>query len=104
MTLPGYQSQSIKSPTQPNHEARKVSLIGVEYEERPYLAIYLMFSFSLKKLFKRGSGKGENTKNQTEKHNDNSDAQDGSSYTGLKVIQLQQKSRKLVGTLQRIVC
>ena len=102
MTLPGYQSQSVKSPTHPNHEARKVSLIGVTYKERPYLATNLMFSFSLKKLFKRG--KGENTKNQTEKQNDNSDSQDSSSYTGLKVIQLQQKSRKLVGTLQRIVC
>ena len=104
MTLPGYQSQSVKSPTQPNHEARKVSLIGVTYKERQYIAINLMFLFSLKKLFKRGSGKGENTKNQSEKHNDNSDSPDCSSYTGLKVIQLQQKSSQLVGTRQRIVC
>ena len=54
-----------------------------------------MWSF-IQKLFKRGSGKSENTGNGTEKQSDNSDLQDGSSFTNLKVIQLQQKSRKLV--------
>ena len=54
-----------------------------------------MWSFK-QKLFKRGSGKSENTGNGTEKHNDNSELQDGSTFTNLKVIQLQQKSRKLV--------
>ena len=43
-----------------------------------------------------GSGKSENTGNCTEKQNDNSDLQDGSTFTNLKVIQLQQKYRKLV--------
>ena len=51
----------------------------------------------IQKLFKRGSGKSENTGNRTEQPNDNSDLQDGSRFTNLKVIQLQQKSRKLVG-------
>ena len=54
-----------------------------------------MWSF-LQKLFKRGSGKSENTGNGTEKQNDNSDLHDGSTFTNLKVIQLQQKSRNLV--------
>ena len=54
-----------------------------------------MWSFK-QKLFKRGSGKSENTGNGTEKQNDNSDLHDDSTFTNLKVIQLQQKSRKLV--------
>ena len=60
-----------------------------------------MFSIA-KKLFKRASGKNENTQTQTDK-NDNSDLQDASTFTSVKVIQLQHKSNKLVSSLQRVV-
>ena len=61
-----------------------------------------MFS-NVKKLFKRGSGKNENAQTQTDKNKDNTDIQDGSTFTSVKVIELQHKSKKLVSTLQRIV-
>ena len=61
-----------------------------------------MFSIA-KKLFKRGSGKNEKTQTQTDKNNDITDIQDGSTFTSVKVIQLQHKSKKLVSTLQSIV-
>ena len=61
-----------------------------------------MFS-NAKKLFKRASGKNENTQTQTDKHKDNTDIQDGSTFTSVKVIELQHKSKKLVSSLQRIV-
>ena len=62
-----------------------------------------MFS-NAKKLFKRGSEKSENTQTRTEKNKDiNTDIQDGSTFTSVKVIELQHKSKKLVSTFLRTV-
>lgn len=59
-----------------------------------------MISFA-KKLFKRGSGTGksETTGKQIERLDDNSELQDSSSFTALKVIQLQHKSKGLVSAV-----